>query len=528
MAYREDDQLNRTAYGILGLSLFLSLLGAWLAISNPQFYDRSDLKRAHARGVAGEQIPAQFRDPSTRLGGVLLSVIGLGGIGLSGALATQDPKSLYPPSIEVEGKGAGLDPQTDIKDAMDLVAECREILTIFLAENRVLSAALVARILITWGDQGAGKSLLTHQICTWRQICRRDRIIVANPHHHHDKEDGLYDTADLILGTAQKIREELPKIIADAMKITRKSDGVKNPQRITIVLEEFSKWHTSGYSLADIAELCIHIASQDTRKSVVNFILVAHGLDKGMFGGEAMESGRVSRVLDQSVVIKLEVDKSLDDQGEDPRWTGQGEISARGEAISSGKKKKFQLPAIVGPDHYPTKFAAYFRAAVLALAPPTPPTPVELLTNAVHRWQSTSSPPSPPLSHHPEPPPANLDPDSTGDSPLKNEVTLNGNFDNWKPMFQIEKAKEFCNWLLRHQINVGESIGITKLRDNWGRHHFEATEDVVTFLTLVNAYGLGSFDDHTKPKCWISKVAHTSMPPLDLMPEPIKKHVNTA
>ena len=156
------------------------------------------------------------------------------------------------------------------------------------------------------------------------------------------------------------------------------------------MLEEFSNWHTL-YNLGDLSQQVIFSASQDLRKSILNLIVPAHGLEKGMLGGESMDSGRTARLLDQSVVLKLETEPGLDDAEDDPEWTGKGEISPRGAAYLGGQKIKFQLPGILGPDKYPSDFAPYFRAAAAALRPEAETAAPELtaeehLADAAGRW----------------------------------------------------------------------------------------------------------------------------------------------
>lgn len=515
MAYRDDQHLDRSAYGTTLLSVLLCLAGWWLATQNPQFYSRDDLQQAHAFGVSGTNIPAQFRDPRVRLGGVLMSVMGLGGICLGATMATGDPKTLAPASVDVVGDGQDLEPDTKKGDAIDLVTECRDVLGSFLADNRVLNAAIAARCLLVHGDQGAGKSLLSHQLCTWRQIRRGDTVIVANPHYHHDKQNGLYNTADVVLGTAEEIRQQLPKIIAEALATPRKVEGQETKQRVSIVLEEFSNWHTSLYHLGAVAEQVIFSASQDLRKSILNFIIPVHGLKKGMLGGEAMDSGRTARLLDQSVVLSLDVDDSLDDDDDDPTWTGRGEASPRGAAYEGGKRVKFQLPALLGPNHYPQQFAPYFTAAVNALRPSASikRTAAEQLMDAVERWEDTT--------------PANTDIADgwVEDTPFVAATAgaiLNGNRDDWCALFDLPHASAFCTWLIKRQFMDGHQLPVSKIRDDWGKHHLDTTDDLIKFLAAVNAYGLGVFDYPTSPKHWTLKVAYTTIPDPASFPTPVE------
>ena len=159
---------------------------------------------------------------------------------------------------------------------------------------------------------GLVKTLLADQLATWRQVRRGDRIIVCNPHYHHDKENQLYVSADEILGTAQG---NSPAPAKAAGRGASHPPGSRTVRRIasefSIVLEEFSNWHTL-YNLCDLSQQVIFSASQDLRKSILNLIVPAHGLEKGMLGGESMDSGRTARLLDQSVVLKLETEPSLD------------------------------------------------------------------------------------------------------------------------------------------------------------------------------------------------------------------------
>lgn len=500
MAYRADPDLNRTAYGTAILSVLASLAGGWLAIANPQFYSRADLQLAHSAGVSGETIPAQFRDPRIRLGGVLLSIVGLAGVGISAMLATEDPRTLAPAAVDVDGDGLDIEPDIAEPEIVDLVAECQRLLNGFIAENPPIKAAMAARCLIIWGDQGAGKTLLADQLVTWRQVRRGDRVIVCNPHYHHDKENQLYASADEVLGTAQTIRQCLPKLLAEALATPRQQNGQKNTQRVSIVLEEFSNWHTL-YNLGDLSQQVIFSASQDLRKSILNLIIPAHGLEKGMLGGESMDSGRTARLLDQSVVLKLETEPSLDDAEDDPEWTGKGEISPRGAAYQGGQKLKFQLPGILGPDKYPSEFAPYFRAAAAALRPEaetaeSEPTAEERLADAAGRWAAA-----------PNPTPAISTSIKSYSVPTPTAgATLNGSRDDWTLLYEIDKAEAFCSWLVRRDFRAGEPLPISKLRDDWGKVHFDNTDTLVHFLATVNAYGLGAFDNPTEPKQWALKI----------------------
>ena len=76
---------------------------------------------------------------------------------------------------------------------------------------------MAAWCLIIGGDQGAGKTLFADQLVTRRQVYRGDRVIVCNPHCHHDKENQLYTSADEVLGTAQENRQRLPQLLAEAL-----------------------------------------------------------------------------------------------------------------------------------------------------------------------------------------------------------------------------------------------------------------------------------------------------------------------
>ena len=499
MAYRADPELNRTAYGTAALSVFASLAGAWLAISNPQFYSRADLQLAHSAGVSGETIPAQFRDPRIRLGGVLLSIVGLAGVGISAVLATEDPRTLAPAAVDVVGDGLDLEPEASEPEITDLIAECQSLLNGFIAENPPIRAAMAARCPIIWGDQGAGKTLLADQLVTWRQVRRGDRIVVCNPHYHHDKENQLYASADEVLGTAKAIRQRLPKLLAEALATPRQQNGQKNSQRVSIVLEEFSNWHTL-YNLGDLSQQVIFSASQDLRKSILNLIVPAHGLEKGMLGGESMDSGRTARLLDQSVVLKLETEPSLDDAEDDPEWTGKGEISPRGAAYLGGEKIKFQLPGILGPNKYPSDFAPYFRAAAAALRPEaettaSEPTAEEHLAAAAGRWGTAPG----------QTPTASANIESYIPTPTAG-ATLNGSRDDWTLLYEIDKAEAFCTWLVKRGFRAGELLPISKLRDDWGKVHFENTDALIRFLATVNAYGLGAFDSPTEPKQWAIKI----------------------
>lgn len=502
MAYRADPELNRTAYGTAALSVFASLAGAWLAISNPQFYSRADLQLAHSAGVSGETIPARFRDPRIRLGGVLLSIVGLAGVGISAVLATGDPRTLAPAAVNIVGDGIDIEPEVSEPEIIDLIAECQSLLNGFIAENAPIKAAMAARCLIIWGDQGAGKTLLADQLTTWRQVRRGDHVVVCNPHYHHDKENRLYASADEVLGSAQAIRQRLPKLLADALATPRHQNGQKNTQRVSIVLEEFSNWHTL-YNLAGLSQQVIFSASQDLRKSILNLIIPAHGLEKGMLGGESMDSGRTARLLDQSVVLKLETEPSLDDAEDDPLWTGKGEVSPRGAAYPGGQKTRFQLPAILGPDKYPSDFAPYFRAAAAALRPTaetsiSEPTAEERMAEAAGRWatlprQNASSNAPNAINSDVIPTP------TTG-------VMLNGSRDDWTLLYEIDKAEAFCTWLVKRSFSAGEPLPISKLRDDWGKVHFENTDALIRFLATVNAYGLGVFDRSSEPKSWALKI----------------------
>ena len=101
-----------------------------------------------------ETIPAQFRDPRIRLGGVLLSIVGLAGVGISAVLATEDPRTLAPAAVDVVGDGLDLEPEASEPEVTDLIAECQRLLNGFIAENPPIKAAMAARCLIIWGDQG--------------------------------------------------------------------------------------------------------------------------------------------------------------------------------------------------------------------------------------------------------------------------------------------------------------------------------------------------------------------------------------
>ena len=59
------------------------------------------------------------------------------------------------------------------------------------------------------------------------------------------------------------------------------------------MLEEFFNWHTL-YNLGDLSQQVSFSASQDLRKSILNLIVPAYDLEKGMLGGESMDSGRTA------------------------------------------------------------------------------------------------------------------------------------------------------------------------------------------------------------------------------------------
>lgn len=496
MAYREDEQLDIAAYGVVGLSLVAGLLGAYLAVRNPQFYTRADLQMAHSAGESDLPVPAEFRDARGRILGVLLSALGMSGVCLASSLATGDPKTIEPATVAID---ADADADASEPEAIaSVVEECQQMLETFIADNPIIRAAVSARSLIPWGDQGAGKSLIASQIVTWRQIRRGDFVIVADPHYHHDRENQLYASADVVLSSADEIRQRLPKLMADALATPIKQNGRKVTERVTIVCDEFSNWHTL-YGLGDVASQVVYSASQDLRKSILNLVLVAHGTTKGMLGGEDMESGRTGRLLDQSVVMKLEVDDSLDGDDDDPKWTGRGDMSARGAAYEGGTRVKFHLPAMLGPAVYPRQIAGYFTAAALECRPTdpkpavAPPTIEQQLAAAAERLASqtasAAAPPATPFVSEPE-----------------SGAVLNGRQSDWDVLYEIERADAFCNWLVRHQYSAGQEITIARLRDNWGKHHFADTAELIAFLATVNGLGLGRFDDALKPKCWKLKI----------------------
>lgn len=496
MAYRDDGQLNATANIVGLLSALVSASGLLLAIANPQIYSEADLRVAYTKGWQGEAVPATYASPSTRIWGSVMAVAGLIGLGASAALSTTAPSSLSPASVSLADDdipGGEPDPNTPQQDRKALVVETQTNVAKFLKENPVWGRALLSKMLFITGPQGAGKTTAAIQGYQFGQLLNNEYVIVANPHHALEDSDRLdYATANELWSTAEDIRKNLPQLLLKANTI-----GRKNHKRVRLVCDEFSNW-PGLYSLPVEAKSVIELVSQGARKSFLAVTIIAHSEKKGMVAGEDGESGRVESVLRNCAVMDIAADPP--EIGEDdPKWTGRAELSDQGQHYSK-PRHKVQLPAVMHPASFAKKLGPYLTTAILAKRPALPSaekTATQTLTDAVENFDFV-----------PFVPPSAAEIPTSGPH-------LNGNIADWRRLFELPKAYEFCRWLRRQTVSVGDEFEIEFLRANFGRNHSLNTAELCRFLAALDSSGLGRLDSFIQPRRWTAKVSYQTIPELE-------------
>ena len=307
-------QFNLARYFALGTGAVSFFTGLFFVLANPQFSDTSRDQAIYEGGVGKDLVELTPDNRSRNIGISLMLaslVAGTIAIALSGEDDLDHPtsiQSIIPPSKTELQSGCNSLPGDRVQQA---ITELR----VKLESQEWLCSCVQASSLVIVGGTGSGKSRLAQCVAMFQVLLNQGTLRIGDLDAHQNLERKAWIMGN-VYGEKPKDAPALPEITNRQVEEIRKLYGVMvGGQRSesspweTYIWDELVKWQQDPILLGLLQEL-ISFGVATTRKRNQCAIYLAHGLEKGMFGGESNASGVLANLLEVSPVIYLPTRKN--------------------------------------------------------------------------------------------------------------------------------------------------------------------------------------------------------------------------
>lgn len=312
--------------GLVGISVFLFLLGGFLVTKNPQITNPARDRQIYENGVLKTEVVFQPSTQARLLGLLLLS----GSIAsILGAIKIGNPTTLDHPEIAKEILGLPLsqkleqsidhsnssrvlvqitEPRQLITDQLQTlqsspqVQQTKEKLMEKLVNEIVLHPWILQTIkcpsVVLVGNTGSGKSRVAMVLALIQAIFNNRKLLIIDPDANGDLEKGTWIAGKIYGYYRSSISEQMKDLIEGI-------DLVRNPltTKTTVIFDEISKYD-SYPELEQYLEAIIASGSQEQRKREGCSFYLMHSLQKGMVS-EKLPSGRLKLLLQTSAIIYI-------------------------------------------------------------------------------------------------------------------------------------------------------------------------------------------------------------------------------
>lgn len=324
----------------------LSLVGLIVANMNITLAGREKLGEFYAAGWDKEGVGTP-RDPRVLYGGLFLSALGIGSLAASVGLSNPLPKTLPLPDPVTPDQNFKINPDETLLDQVKRVLG--EILTHYPFVKQLVGrkpnpqSKGSGTVSVFVGASGSGKSGLASAISLLRLFMSSHEVVVLDPHALENKRFGTWLTGRVL--DAEAIKVELPELL--------KSRNLAEGDRpLTLIVDELSGW--VSYGLNDEAQRLIDHGLRNARKAEHHMIFLAHGLEKGLFGGEDNKSGSVGQLLTAALIVELDGGK---DEWGYTKWTGHARVKpGNTDPKVTTAWAGVQIPKLFNPDTLRSQF----------------------------------------------------------------------------------------------------------------------------------------------------------------------------
>lgn len=369
---------RKTARTAVNAAIALSLLGAisgvWDCWRNPQEVSAAQLEQVQLAYEGKAEMPVRSRLPA--LGSMLklgLCVMALVPLALLEAELSAYERNLAKPSKQQgerlaerfipadewgdEDRAKATEPKHKKPEFVQPHNEAVEEIVGFLNENPWIKKGLKAKAIVCVGKGGSGKSRFAMCMALFQRFFHAKTgadLIILDPQKEANQQYGtwisgkLYDEGQILSTYDEVLREKA------------------SARWLSTIFDEFSGWSESGL-LKSYAQAAVDHAVRYTRKTNQSHIFMVHGTEKGMFGGEDQESGRVKSLLDSSMVIHFVGEE--DEFGAPVKaqvvWvkTPSERFYPMVDEHANANKgwERFNLPEKLDPEYFETQLGGYIK-----------------------------------------------------------------------------------------------------------------------------------------------------------------------
>lgn len=496
MAKFVSDSHSRALAGLLGaLGIVAAASAAVLSMKPPMMLSAQQRYQLEQAIETRSSFSVPTRDRNVSGLTILLLVSSAGGFIGCYLLIGDEPRTLDPVVVLPKEK---LPKVMAEPEREQIKKQLHHPLMQVLSANPWMLKLAKAPVVVIIAPQGAGKSSIANFIVLLREILFGWNSRILDPHATLNLERGTWTQGEVF---------EDPQAMAMMAR-----DGLlpRQPEdTLTTVHDEFSRWHRTP-ELATVPEAVLTSASQDVRKYHIKHVVLLHGDNKGMGGGEDLPSGLLASVLDQAAVLRVTVDS--DEFGEFA-FTGKARFKAPGIAETDSNYEPVVIPKAISPARIKRDIGKYLQ--VLGIRP------------TLRRPQSE---------------------DSTGErvrSALESHPDIRSEVERLERTVQIQVGErlvpgdgvelpqppvpdfagfaavangpEFLFYLKGKDCALDQAFPVAKLRDNWGKDRgLGKAADLREFLMLAaSSYALGSFSEEAPE--WVCGFDAEAIP--DAFPE---------
>lgn len=485
--------LNQSRIAALTLAVAGLCLVGWgmSSATNIRYQLKADqVEQIHQAGERLQDVEVPIDRPALVGSSMIKASLGLLALVGAAIVAPDRPKKL--PTIAMEDElaevaaGAVPVPKKD-----EILSQIKHSLASYLQQQPWLMQCVKAKMIIITGASGSKKSRTAAGIAFLRAI-HGDEVIILSPHAQQDQAAGtwiageLFDESD-ILGERDRA------LGANRTQLT-------TPRQVTI-LDEFTGWCDGSYPLlGNFGREMISHGCRGTRKQNACDIFIVHSADgainKGLFGGDALESGLLTLSLHTAMVIHLEADT---DPFGDTIPAGRGWWKpANTPFADESARKPLTLPSWLDPAFLRSQFQEWLYEAGIGLkagvmdTSKRPPKIDPRIQEAVDRLVN---PANPALADTLD----RLFNLSDDDAPIDGLGAKEIDWETAPP-----KAKEFLQYCLSKGAKSADAYGwfeVERLFTNYGRNHNFTRPQFRDFLAALQVRKLGQFRDKTE-KHW--------------------------
>jgi hypothetical protein len=308
-----NQHFNLARFFAMGTSAVSLLAGMFFVFANPQFSNK-DRDLAIYEGGVGKELVSLEPDKRSRNIGLLLLVFGLVSGALGVALSGEDEMD-HPTTVKALAPAMPFPSKND----PPITSERAELVVDNL-QNKLetlpwLASCIAAPSVIIVGGTGSGKSRFAMCLGLFQCLIQNGTLRIGDLDAYQNLERGAW-IAGSVYGEKPANAPVLPEITQEQVQHLKDLIGIayggtrsESSSWETYIWDELIKWQGDPY-LAEQLQALMGYGVATTRKRNQGFIYLAHGLEKGMFGGETNASGILSSLLEVSPVIYLPVRKT--------------------------------------------------------------------------------------------------------------------------------------------------------------------------------------------------------------------------